>query len=386
LATSHAQSPVPFHEPFAGNSIVLSRVGGADIATGNLTPASFAVALDEFRIASGAGAFATVSYAQTMYIPADGPSQHTSIGNSKVELQLSRTTIGGQNAILFAGYDAPTGVSGLASSQSFDRPRVITSVTQSGVIDPTTRITDAPSASITSAVSFDGASVHFASDGANGRIRSAFLGATTSSAMGTVSQINRLATHNGGLYASGSTSNNTIYSIDLGTGAAVPLPGLSGVPNSQMYDFFFAGDTTLYVAQDGGGATGIGGLVRYDFDGAAWAFNYAIAIEPHPDAGSGGTLAGLVGLSAQVDLQLGRVDVYATSAEGRNTRLIGVTDFLSNTLGTQASVATLYTNPFSDVAASRSSAWRGVAHFPVPAPSTAALLTLSTLAAIRRRR
>lgn len=388
VAQTQGQTPVPFHQPFADNSIVLSRVGGTDIGTSNLSPASFAVALDEIRITSGAGAFASVSYAQTLYVPSSGDSQHTNIGNSKFELQLSRTTIGGQHAILFAGYDAPPGTTGVGTTPSNTRPRVVTSVTQSGAVDSTTRLTDAPSAPVTGAVSFDGATVYMSGDGANGRIRSAGFGATLSNPLGSLSQINRLTTHQGRLFASGGTSNNSIYSVDLGSGAAAPLPGLNAVPLSGFGDFFFAGDTTLYVAVDGTGdpALVMPGLRRYDFDGASWNAIYTIAIPEHPDPNSGAPLSGLVGLTHTFDELTGRVDVYATSAEGRNTRLMGITDYISNTLESQAAVSTLYTNPFSDPNAGRASAWRGVAYFPVPSPGAAWLLVLAAGVHGRRRR
>jgi hypothetical protein len=367
--------PIPFHEPFANNSIVLARVGGFGVGA-NISTSASPVFLDEYRITSGAGASAVVTYAQTLNIPSTGAQRVTNQGSGIAELRLNRTSAGGNNYLFFAGYDAPPGATGFTSAAPTTVPRVVTRVDQTGVINSTTRLTTSFSAPPTAAVSVDGTNIVVGADFNAGGVRQTTLGSNTSTSVAPLNNIQGLAPRGADLFATGGISDNAVYSISGGVATQL-FTSTSG----RLFDLFFAGSDTLYVADDGGNDPNmVGGLLRYDYNGTSWQYKYRIEI---PLGTITGLKQGLRDLSGIYDPDTGRVDIYGTTAENRNGRLIGITDDLDNTLASQAAVSELLAdNPFSVTGST--AMWRGVEI--IPEPTSLALLGLAMVAGLVRRR
>jgi len=248
---------------------------------------------------------------------------------------------------------APTNVNDPATGQGAKFAptlvnRVLGRVDAVGSINTTTALTDAYNGdNIRSAVSSNGqqfwtsGNVSGGSQNATGGVRSAALGGTTStqvagstSAPLTTSNINKVDIYNGQLYAaSRNASNNGIWQIGTGTPttAATPTrlfdynalvsaafpgrsPGNTMLTNFQgPYDFFFANDSTVYVADS------ILGITKFTKNGGAWQYGYTFArtggLQNDGTNGQAKQAGGATGLAGRV-LSTGGVVLFGTGGFG----------------------------------------------------------------------
>lgn len=370
------QAITPFSGSFRQGSLILSRVGDGSAALSN---AATAVFLDEFRITSGRGASAVVSYGQTLALGTSTAGQRqTNSGTATSELALSyaRDT-SGNDYVFLAGYDAAAGASGVANSAGTTTQRVATRVSITGNTTYATLGTTAFSGNnIRSVASTDG-TTFYASGGNSGIQTGSFpvsSGGVTTTQFGATTPTNFRVVNatNGGVYASG--ASGTFQGVGSFTSSTTTL--LNGFPTAsgpQNYDFVFANASTIYVADDRTSTSG--GLQRWNLSSGTWSLAYTINV---PGITTG-TFAGLRGLTSFTDPTNGQVDFYAVSTDNR---LIGVTDLLSNTTNAGASVSALVGQGFFGTNANY--AFRGVEL--IPAPGSLALLGLGGLIATRRRR
>jgi hypothetical protein len=173
---------------------------------------------------------------------------------------------------------------------------------------------------------------------------------------------------------------------------------LSAIINLSPEQYYFANDTTLYVADSGApkntsgatAGTGLGGLQKWSFSNGSWNLDYTLSAGLNLVANSAqhGT-TGLLGLTGRiVD---GQVQLYATNytvGDTDQTYLYGITDSLGAT-----------TKPIDEIftqlaAAPADSNFKGVSFAPgttspAPEPATYAAMILGfgvVGGAIRRRR
>jgi PEP-CTERM motif-containing protein len=225
---------------------------------------------------------------------------------------------------------------------------------------------------------------------------------------------------------SGGNGINTVYQV--GTAGSLPaagnatpvtiLPGFNttlakAAMTPHPFGIWFANSTTLYVADEGSGAstdfgssptTQAGGLQKYSLVNGTWALDYtlkgSLIGQSYTVSGNGSlagdslttTTDGLRNLTGQVNAN-GTVTLYAvTSTEGSllgdagadPNKLVGITDNLSFTSASQASG-----EDFSVVqTAALGQVIRGVALAPVPEPENYAMMMagLGLLGVVARRR
>jgi hypothetical protein len=226
---------------------------------------------------------------------------------------------------------------------------------------------------------------------------------------------------------SGSHGVNTVYQV--GTAGTLPAAGTAtpisilpgGLPQtgtgSHPFGVWFANSTTLYVADEGSGAstdfgsdptTQAGGLQKYSLVNGSWQLDYelkgTLIGSSYTVSGSGAVCGGLssCGLTTTVDglrnltgtvNANGTVTLYAvTSTEGSvlgdagadPNQIVAITDTLADTSSSQATgenYSVLDTAALGQV-------YRGVAIAPVPLPASAWLLlsALGGLGVIGRRK
>jgi hypothetical protein len=215
---------------------------------------------------------------------------------------------------------------------------------------------------------------------------------------------------------SGSNGVDTVYQVgttgSLPTGTSNPinvLPGLNTAPaktdtnGPHPFGLWFANSTTLYVADEGSGAstdfgtnptTQAGGLDKYSLVNGTWQLDYelkgSLVGSSYTVNGSGAicgglsscglttTTDGLRNLTGKVNAN-GTVTLYAiTSTEGSNlgdagadpNQIVSITDTLAYTTAAQSSAENfnvLDTAALGEV-------YRGVAVAPVPLPASVWLL------------
>jgi hypothetical protein len=196
----------------------------------------------------------------------------------------------------------------------------------------------------------------------------------------------------------GNSGGTGKVTMTAGTSNGINLAGQE--INLSPESFFFANDTTLYVADSGvpkndssgndkgGSPLGDGGLQKWSLIGGKWTLDYTLAdglnlVANNADAGT----TGLLGLTGQVIN--GEVELFATNytiGDTDQTYLFGISDLLSAlSKPTDEQFSILATAPAD-------STFKGVAFAPtggVPEPATWAMLIagfgLVGVAARRRR-
>jgi hypothetical protein len=140
------------------------------------------------------------------------------------------------------------------------------------------------------------------------------------------------------------------------------------------WEFFIAGPSTIYVADDDTAAPATGGLQKWLFSSGSWSKVWTAV----PDGATG--MRGLTGLVTGSSVQLFGITAVSTGT-GANS-LVSLTDTLGATIA--PSFTTLATADTNYV-------FRGVAIAPVPEPATvgiglSGLAALAVARRIRRRR
>ncbi len=362
---------------FFPNNLVVNRIGDGSGTLGN---AAFSSTLVEYtRTGSPTGASVTLNAGAT-------GTRLTNSGTATSEGILSSTA--DQRYILNAGYNAASGVAGVASSTGATNTRVIgitdtwTGTTTYSAFDTTAfsgnNIRSAAAVSITGPTS-----AIFGAGGVGGIRQTTVTGGGAGTQVGAAAPTNFRVVKsfnfgsgdvlfasnnsgtsgtNSGLALIGASSNTSI----VGNGTTT-TNALVAITANSVYDFFFANDRTLYLADDRatgglyklartGGATG-------DVTTGSWAVVYNVA--------AGAT--GLRGLAGEV---VGNtVNLFGTTTETSANRLVAYSETLS--AATAGSFTTIATSAANTV-------FRGVTL--VPTPGSAALLGLGGLLAARRRR
>jgi hypothetical protein len=307
----------------------------------------------------------------------------TNSGTAGSEGYLSSTLDG--RYILNAGYNAVLGTGAVASTTAAAAPRVI------GITDTWTGAVtySAFDSSVFSgnnirsaAASIDGSGAItnvFGAGAANGIRQTTVAGGTGGTQIGGAAPTNfrNVKVFNFGagdlVFASNnSTTAGALSGVNL-IGATTTTSiignttGFGQIASNNVYDFFFANDRVLYLADERATGTGSGltKLVRTggtagNVASGAWAISYSI------------TGAGLRGLTGEV---VGNtVNLFGVTNEAAN-RLVSYSDTLTNT--TAGSLTTLAT-------AGTNTIFRGVTI--IPTPGAVALVGLGGLLAARRRR
>lgn len=374
LALAHpaaAQGTVHF-SGFTPGSLVVSLEGNGTDPLGADTPSL--ITLEQFTTGG--------SFVSSLGLPmtATGGGNHGIVtsSTSKSEGALTRSADG--RYLTYFGYDGDQFKDVNSKNTS---NRVVARIGASGDINTTTEFTDGSFGSDNprSAVSVDGSQFYLGGNGTttNAGVRYATLGGSTTTQLETTQKnIRDVEIYNGQLYASVGVKQTGNGIFQVGTG--LPTTGgqsftqITGPKaNGQFVDpvaFFFAGPSTLYVADDGvltdGTVTGLGGLQKYTANGSgAFMLDYTLS-------NGLGSSTGLRGLTGQVNGN-GTVSLYGITAEvgeGDPTKLVGFTDSLASTsLAPGVFLTTLDTSPLNTV-------FRGVAFAPVPEASTTVSLGL----------
>lgn len=377
LATLNAGSL--FAAPFGMQSVVVFTVdtapaGGTGANTGRIYLREYALNL--------AGS-PSASLAQSILMPDTAATS----GNRALTVQVSASAEGGLNLsadrqyLVLGGYNTTAGQPGAGSGPT---ERVFGRVDMDGNVDTTTAY--AYTSTFTaprSVASLDGSQFWVAT--ANSGVKYVtYQGSTVTDIAGTNGR--RIDVYNAQLYISAQTTTAApngplagVGTVGTGTPTSGPatvakLPGMPGSspapsPNPSAYDFFFADDNTLYVADDNA-TISTGGLQKWVFDGTNWVKQFTI-----------GT-ASMRGLTGTVD-DLGNVYLFTTTnytSTGGNI-LYAYTDTLSNTLAAGVSA------PVALATAESGIQFRGVEFVSVPEPAGLglALVGAAALAARRRR-
>lgn len=365
LSLAEAAAQTPF---VAGNYVVV-RVGDG---TTTLSSSSAATTLIEFT--------PTGTLVRTLALPiADAGTTlaFTETGSSTSDANLTRSADG--RYLVLTGYNAAPGVATVASgTQASATNRLIARITSDGLINASTRITDAFNATnIRSAASANGSS--FYAVGGNGGVvyvpfgnsaTSASVALTGATPSTTVPVNLRYATIVSGNLYIGAASGNFIGVSQVGTGlpttatqAVTLLPGFAspaGTTQAALSPYGFlltdqspavAGPDVLYVADDGANGAASGGIEKWSLVNGTWVLNGLITAAANP------ALRGVAGSYSG-----GTVTLLATSS----TSLYAVTDnagynAVPSTTALPAAIATAGSNYN----------FRGIA----PAPLAAALAT-----------
>lgn len=352
--------------PFTPGNLVVVRVGDG---SASLSSASTPAFLLEYTLSG--------TLVQTIPLPtsASGNNRALTLSGTATSEGFLTLSVDGRYLTMM-GYDAPPGVSSIASTASSTYNRVVARIDMNGNIDTTTAFADAYSGSNPrSAVTTDGISIWMAGNAGSGlgstaATRYTTYGSSTSVQLhSTASNMRVVNIYNGQLYVSSSTSaGGGLYGVaTVGVGlptsgdhTPVPLPGTWTSGTHSVYDFWFKDPTTLYMADDGNAAN-YGGIQKWTFDGSTWSLQYTLL-------NNGSSTTPCRGLAGYVNDE-GYAVLFATTGGS----LITVTD-----TGAGATATVI-------AAAPANTAFRGVEYL-VPEPSVYGLagLGLIVFAVFRR--
>jgi hypothetical protein len=338
-------------------SLILAACTAALTAQGPLTPGNLvvvsvndgttasAVTLNEYTYTAAPTPAVTLVQSITLPTSPSGSNRQFTIrGDAASEGYLGVSQSG--THLLLAGYDAPTGTSSSSINSSLATAfnRVVATVTLSGTIDTSTALTDAyngaagSNGNIRAAASLDGFSGFWVSGtgtGSSAGVRYVGgVGASTSTLLntGAPSNCRVVGIYDGQLYTS---SASTVYLGVCTVGTGVPttngqvvtlLPGFptgGGTSAGSTYDYFWADQNTVYVADDNSPASTIGGISKWTFNGSMWSRAYRWTV--NPTATSNWGARGVTGFTRN-----GVTTVWATmndnTAGSQTTNLVSVVD------------------------------------------------------------
>ncbi len=337
---------------FQPGNVVVYRVG--DGAAG-LVNTGAPIFLDEYT-PSG-------TLVQSLALPTTfGGNQPPVIASGTASSEGLLTRSVDEHFLVLTGYGRELGGSGSISGTSAATvPRVVARVSAAGVVNTSTRLTDAADANnIRSVVSTDGDTL-WVSGGAGGA-RLTGLGSTTSTQLSTaLSNVRQLQIFGGQLYFSSGSGALRLGTVGFGLPmtAGQSMTQLAGVPTTgSPYGFALldlstdvAGVDTLYIADDAAGALG-----KYSLVGGTWTSNGVIGVDADDYRG----LAAVVD-AGQVTLFATRKGGTAATGGGELVKLVDASGYNGAFAGTPSLLAS----------ASANTAFRGVALAPVPPPNVA---------------
>ena len=335
---------------------------------------------------------------QTITFPTTGADQMTDSGSA-----TSNGNLNSYNGLVaVTGYNSPVGTTGVASSNT-----KATSVLDNtgAVVNRTTYPTGGPTGTPVSPFSGNnlrsaiatGSNTFYASGTASGTPNTggvwysdgASFTQVSSTATGQPTNMRNVEIYNGQLFSSsgastgygifsigtglptsaGSTSTLAINTAGIGTGTASPYGFVMFDTNrDSLLD-------TAFIADDRSSAGG--GLQKWTLSGAAWVNSYALLFDTvgglTATAGSG--IVGIRGLTGSYDDSTGAFNLFATTTDASNNRIVSVVD--------NGTAPTTFTTLAS---AGTNLAFRGIDIMSVPEPSSATLLGLGFLALLGVRR
>jgi hypothetical protein len=372
--------------PIAAGDLVVLRVGdGNTVATG----AGLPVSLLDYKITYTGVVPTSLTLQQTIDLPTATSGTAPTSGDRWL---VQGGTAGGEGGLFLStngqymtlvGYNRPIGGT-LNGSGSDTEDRVVGRLDlNTGVVDTTTTLVPgAATAAVRSAFTTNGTDLWVAFS--NG-VRFATYG-TANTGYGTslagTNNARREVIYKGQLYQTeAATSRSGVETIGSGTpktastNAPVLLTGFSTTNTTYSpYDFFFADDNTLYIADDGASSSTAPGLQKWTQSGGAWTKVYNHPIATHSNSG-------IKGLSGYVDPD-GNVIMFASTTGANGNFLMSLTDTLSNSLAASVTENTLAQG--SDFGGAGNWNFRGVA-WNVPEPSALALFTIAGTTLLRRR-
>ena len=344
LQTANAQFTL------TNGNLAIYRVGDGTAALGSTGTAVF---IDEYTTAG--------TLVQSIAVPTTtSGSNHRLVasGTATSEGLITRSSDG--KSLVFAGYDAALGTTGVKSSGT-----LTIGIIKNGATDTATSTTTLNGDNIRG-VAYDGGSGFWLS-GANGL---AYVNYASSGAGTSLRTANTRAVsiYNNQLYLSTGAGTGGVYSLGTGKPTSGTPTATSVAASSSPYQFQLldesanvAGLDTLYLADDGGS------VKKFTFDGSSW------------NASGTTSLTNVRGLTA-VDDGHGGVTLFATTSSSTGPGglyKIADTSGFGNTL---TAAATLLAS------ASSNTAFRGVAFTPVPEPTSMGLIGMASIALLARRR
>jgi len=334
----------------AGN-LVIYRVGTGAAALGTTATAVF---LDEYT--------PTGALVQSIPVPTTGATAMTAVGNATTEGTMSVS--GDGSRLVFGGYRKDAGATNPSSDTASVTNRVVGLLGLDGSVDTSTAITDS-TGSLRSATAASATSSIYLGTSAGVRYVAGPGAAVTSTVIDT--RNSRQVVQSGGILFAGNGSTTItakVQSYGAGpTAATVATPVITLATTDVINSFWFAdlsatvaGDDTMYAANQATGS-----VMKFTSDGSAWTASGSFTAS---------AVANVTGILGE-----GGVDLYVTNA-GTLFKFSDTTGFGGVISGAATSIAT----------AASSTAFRGLAAFPVPEPTVAVLGLMASLAGLRRRR
>jgi hypothetical protein len=282
LAASALLATAATAQVFTPGNVVVLRVGDPALT---LSSSAAPVFIDEWDTT-------TNTLVQSLEIPNSQTNATPSFSQRGYSSSEGGLTVSADGRYLIAaGYDRMIGATNPGAEMSATTNRVIARVDLlTGLIDTSTTLIDAYDAgTIRGATSLDGSSFWTSGSSANGSVRYATLGATTSQDILTSpSNCRWVDNHKGQLYITTASTGALMQGVvEVGTGmpttvgqTATQLPGFptAGVFNDGApYDFWFANDTTLYVADSAYLGTNCG-VQKWTLAAGTWTRQYTIVV------------------------------------------------------------------------------------------------------------
>jgi hypothetical protein len=340
--------------PFTAGNIVVYRVGAG---TGTLTNAANSVFLDEYTTAG--------VLVQSIAMPVSGSGASnalTAAGTGNTEGILTLSTDG--QYLVFTGYDAPVGTTGVGGTSSTSRPRTIGLVKYDGTINTTTALTDLSSGSfVRCAVSTNGTDLWACgagTAGTTGGVHYATVGASTSIQLTdpttSTAQLRSLCIKGGQLYVTGTTNTPRVGTVGTGLpttdGQAITnLPGFSETITPGQCVLLdlnagVSGADVLYCAQDNTG------IEKFSLVSGSWVSNGTVGVSVDDYRGFTAIVSGTT------------VTLFSTR-RGANTSTIKGGQLVSLTDASGYNGAFSATPVVLATAVTNQTAFRGVAPAPV---------------------
>lgn len=337
---------------FTAGNFVVYRVG---TGLSTLTAAAAPVFLDEFTPAG--------VLVQSVALPTAVSGSNNILTAAGIGVQEGMVTLSfdGQYLVL-TGYNAATGTAAIAITSSAVVSRTVGTVRYDNLVNTTTSLTDLSSgAGVTSAVSNDGLTLWATGTGnllGQGGIRSAVLGATTSTKLNATGTVIRslIITHSQ-LYATQNVSGPRFSTVGTGTPTTTgqTLTAMPGLPTIGT-----PGQFVLFDLTSGGVAPDViyftdnnNGIEKYCLFLGTWLFCGQVGIGTDGYKGLAATFNG-----TSVTLMATRNGSNTSSVGGGElVSLVDASGFLGTLSGTPVHRATAATND--------TKAFRGVALAPV---------------------
>lgn len=280
---------------FTPGNVVVLRVGDPALTLGSTAAPVF---IDEWNTT-------TNTLVQSLEIPNSGTGAVPSFSQRGFSSSEGGLTVSADGRYLvLAGYDRMIGDTDPNAELAATTNRVIATVDiLTGIVDTTTRLTDAYDGStFRGATSLDGQSFWTGGNSGTGSVRYATLGATNSvDVASSPTNVRWIDNYKNQLYITSASTGASAQGVNQ-VGVGMPTTSLQtvtllpGFPTTGVfsdgapYDFWWANDTTLYVADSAFTGTGCG-VQKWTLAAGTWTKQYTITVGA-PDCIRG--LSGLV--------------------------------------------------------------------------------------------